>query len=224
MFMSAKRVQNSAGSANTPRTSARSSESASSAIFRSGRPSGNGCRRSRPPERGARACVEPPERGPQVAHDRFDGDEPPIAQVDRVAYLHVPQPVRMLRVGEMVVAHVAVDRHLGIGFEQPPQPARVGGFLVGEEQVFQLGAVFRQNFAQLAGNDGVIPLVARFDEHGAFRTDEKKGRIVAVVNLSLVVLFVADAEPETPGAISRGRGFSCGFIFTFPCRGECSAD
>ena len=100
----------------------------------------------------------------------------------------------------MVVAHVAVNHHLGIGFEQPPQPARVGGFLVGEEQVLELRAAFGQNFAQLAGNDGKIPLVARFDEHGAFRADEEKGRIVAVVNLSLVVLFVADAEPENAGS------------------------
>ena len=85
----------------------------------------------------------------------------------------------------MVVAHVPVDGEVGVAVEHAAQTARVGGFLMGEEQVFERASSPGEDVPHLALDDGEILGVSRLHEHGGFRADDEKCRVIGVVNFAL---------------------------------------
>ena len=152
------------------------------------------------------AGIERPKRRAQVADDRFDSDELAIAEVDRIADFHRKQPVGVLREGEVVIGDIAMHRDPRPALEDPAKTARMRRFLMGDEQVFERRpARFGQDILHLPFDFREILGMSGLDEHRGFRPADQKGGVVGMVELALVVLLQAVAEPEHAGGDFAGQ-------------------
>ena len=150
-------------------------------------------------EQHARAGVEAPPRGAQVADHRLDRHQRPPAERDLVALLHPAHAVFVLRERQVVVADVAAQQHVGKGFQDAAQPAAMRRLLVGDEQIFERRHALREQLGHVAFDDREILGMAGLDQDRRLIAGDQERGVVAVIDLALVALRQAVADPEHAG-------------------------
>src|ERR1700733_13524909 len=83
----------------------------------------------------ASAVIDPPPGCPQVADDRFHGNEAAVAEIEPIALSHWVEAIGEFRKSEMIVAYVTVHGDTRIALQDTAETAGMGRFLMRQEQV-----------------------------------------------------------------------------------------
>jgi hypothetical protein len=146
----------------------------------------------------------PPGRA-QIAHHRLDGPEAAAAKVDLVALLHPAHAVFVLRERQVIVAHVAAQHRLRIARQNAAEPAAMRGLLMRDEEIFQR-RLASQQLGELPLDDREVLRVAGFNQHRCGPADDQEGGVATMIDLALLALLQALAQPENAGCdLARQR-------------------
>ena len=99
----------------------------------------------------------------------------------------------------MVVADIAAQDRVGKAREDAPEAAAMRRLLVRNEQIFQWRRAAGEELRQVPLDHGKILRVAGLDQHRGVRSGDDECGVVAVIDLALMALRQAVADPEHAG-------------------------
>jgi len=149
--------------------------------------------------------VETPPGGAEIADHRLDRHQAAAAEVDLVALLHPAHAVFVLRERQVIVADVAVQQRVGEGLQHPPKTAAVRRLLVGDEQILQRRDALGEQLVHMPLDHRKVFRMAGLDQARRGLAGDQEGGVVAVIDLALVALRQAVADPEHAGRDLAGH-------------------